>query len=137
MKLVEGTAHLYQTITWAVFEDLATRERFIALGTHWYTDEYLDKQLKEAEDMASLINELQAKYQVPVFAMGDFNAVPGSQAYNLFVTQTGLKNVSGLNGVDHIFSNNSVKVVSKGGEHNHCSQYASDHYSVWIDVELN
>lgn len=136
MKLVEGTAYLYKTITWAVFEDLETKERFAAFGTHWNTADYLEQQLKEAENMVALVKNIQESYQVPVFAMGDFNAVPGSQAYNIFVTGTELKNGSGLNGVDHIFCNSGVQVVSKGGEHNHCSQYASDHYSVWIDVKL-
>lgn len=136
VKLLEGEAHLYRTITWAVFENIETQERFGAFGTHWYTDDYLNEQLQEAENMANLINDIQEKYQVPVFAMGDFNAVPGSRAYNLFVSQTSLKNASALNGVDHVFCSNNVKVISKGGEHNHCSQYASDHYPVWIDVNL-
>lgn len=131
-----ATAFLYQTVTWAVFEDKVTHERFAAFGTHWKTDDYLAKQLQEADDTANLIKSVQDEYNVPVFAMGDFNALPSSQAYNLFLSAGGLKNATASQAVDHIFCSKDLTVTAKGSENSGGFQFGSDHYPVWIDVNL-
>lgn len=131
-----STAFLYQTVTWAVFENKVTHERFAAFGTHWKTDDYLAKQLQEADDTANLIKSVQDKYNIPVFAMGDFNALPSSQAYNLFLSSSGLKNATASQAVDHIFCNKELTVTAKGSETSGGFQFGSDHYPVWIDVNL-
>lgn len=135
--LWEGdTAHIYQTVTWAVFENKETRERFAAIGTHWKTDATPEKQLAEADLTANLVKRIQTEYQVPVFAMGDFNATPNSQAYALFTESCGLKNGTGTMGVDHIFYSQGVKLTGKGSETGGAFQFGSDHFPMWIDANL-
>ncbi len=130
------TAFIYNTITWAVFENKQTHERFAAFGTHWVTDDNLPLQLQQADDMANLIKQIKDEYSVPVFAMGDFNALPSSQAYNLFMGSSGLKNATASQAVDHIFCDQSLTVAGKGAENSSGFQFGSDHYPVWIDVNL-
>lgn len=131
-----ATAFIYQTVTWAVFENKMTHERFAVLGTHWKTDDYLAQQLQEVDTTANLIKDIQEEYHVPVFAMGDFNALPSSQAYDLFMSSSGLKNATASQAVDHIFCNQELVVTAKGTENSNGFQFGSDHYPVWIDVNL-
>lgn len=131
------TAHLYKTVTWAVFENKTTHERFIAMGTHWATNDQPEQQLREAERMANLGLRLQTEYNAPVFAMGDFNSAPSSQAYGIFANASGLSNATATVGVDHIFCTPSVSVLAKGTEQSSCFRFSSDyHYPIWIDVKL-
>ncbi len=122
-------------VTWAVFEDIRTGARFGAMSTHWDPHD-AGKRLKQAETMAALSRSLEEQYRIPFVAMGDFNSKPSDAEFRAFMTGSGLADLSGAGGYDHIFCNPAFSVVAKGVEKNNCVQYASDHYPVWVDVTL-
>lgn len=125
-----------RVITWACFENIETKEQFVVMNTH-LDAHYQDKRLKQAEILANLVKRFQNEHSnMPIFALGDFNSVPNSQEYNTILTKSDLKNASETSGVDHIFCTKNVAVLAQGTERNNCAQYASDHYPVWIDVNL-
>ncbi|MDY3863874.1 MAG: endonuclease/exonuclease/phosphatase family protein [Eubacteriales bacterium] len=122
-------------VTWAVFEDIRTGARFGAMSTHWDPHD-AEKRLKQAETMAALSRSLEEQYRIPFVAMGDFNSKPSDAEFRAFMTGSGLADLSGAGGYDHIFCNPAFSAVAKGVEKNNCVQYASDHYPVWVDVTL-
>ena len=122
-------------VTWAVFEDIRTGARFGAMSTHWDPHD-AGKRLKQAETMAALSRSLEEQYRIPFVAMGDFNSKPSDAEFRAFMTGSGLADLSGAGGDDHIFCNPAFSAVAKGVEKNNCVQYASDHYPVWVDVTL-
>ena len=122
-------------VTWAVFEDIRTGARFGAMSTHWDPHD-AGKRLKQAEAMAALSRSLEEQYRIPFVAMGDFNSKPSDAEFRAFMTGSGLADLSGAGGYDHIFCNPAFSAVAKGVEKNNCVQYASDHYPVWVDVTL-
>ena len=122
-------------VTWAVFEDIRTGARFGAMSTHWDPHD-AGKRLKQAETMAALSRSLEEQYRIPFVAMGDFNSKPSDAEFRAFMTGSGLADLSGAGGYDHIFCNPAFSAVAKGVEKNNCVQYASDHYPVWVDVTL-
>ena len=116
-------------VTWAVFEDIRTGARFGAMSTHWDPHD-AEKRLKQAETMAALSRSLEEQYRIPFVAMGDFNSKPSDAEFRAFMTGSGLADLSGAGGYDHIFCNPAFSAVAKGVEKNNCVQYASDHYPV-------
>ncbi|NLK39282.1 MAG: hypothetical protein GX303_03400 [Clostridiales bacterium] len=120
-------------VTWAVFERKSDSVRFAVFNTHWSFDS-VQVQIKHAEEMFELIDRVCAKYDVPVFCTGDFNAKPSTDSYKRFVELTGLsdvrvtaeinvnpevcgthplgvKNWNGENNIDHIFASKDIKAL--------------------------
>lgn len=124
-----------RVITWARFEDQNTKNHFFVLGTHWNPHSE-DEKLDQSNLMGEYIKNLQTEYNLPVVAMGDFNSVPSNQSYQTFRSVSGLEKVSNTNGVDHIFYSNAFIAVAQGWESENCARSASDHFPVWIDMNL-
>jgi len=70
--------------TWALFEVIETGERFIVSCTHFTWMDY-DKSVDtaEAEELAAGLAALEAKYGVPVIAVGDYNSTMAEEAYSV------------------------------------------------------
>ena len=123
-------------VTWAIFEDLSTGTQFAVLGTHWDpTSE--DNKLAHAKATADFAKQIREEQNIPVVVMADFNSVPGSVSYATFVTQSGIENVTGTGGVDHIFYTDDFTAVAQGWESENEAKKGSDHYPVWADLKLN
>lgn len=123
-------------VTWAIFEDLSTGTQFAVLGTHWDpTSE--DNKLAHAKATADFAKQIREEQNIPVVVMADFNSVPGSVSYATFVTQSGIENVTGTGGVDHIFYTDDFTAVAQGWESENEAKKGSDHYPVWVDLKLN
>jgi endonuclease/exonuclease/phosphatase family metal-dependent hydrolase len=86
--------------------------------------------------MGDVIKELRTRYDVPMFAAGDFNSGKSTEQIALFKDVCGLTLLSPSTGVDHIFGESSIEVVAGGIERSNCAQYASDHKPVWIDCNI-
>jgi len=70
--------------TWALFEVKETGEQFIVSCTHftWMdTDKSVDTA--EAEELVAGLAVLEAKYGVPVIAVGDYNSTMAEEAYTV------------------------------------------------------
>lgn len=65
--------------TWALFKDKSTQETFVMANTHLDhgTDEVREQQM---EILLNELSDLINRY--PLILTGDFNAIPGSAAYN-------------------------------------------------------
>ena len=124
-----------RVITWALFEDRNTKKQFYVLGTHWNPHSEEEK-LAQSNRMGEYIKDLRSEHNLPVVAMGDFNSVPSNQSYQTFQSVSGLEKVSATSGVDHIFFSGAFTAVAQGYESGNCARYASDHFPVWIDMNL-
>ena len=143
LKLVDsGTIAIEQAITnnrrvitWAIFENKTNGERFAVIASHW--DPFSeDAKFDSSKVMAELAMRFQTEQNLPVIAMGDFNSVPSNAAYMNFHTTSGLTGVTQTTGVDHIFYTSDFNLVAQGVERENCAGMASDHFPVWIDVNL-
>ena len=124
-----------RVVTWAVFEDKITGEQFAVLGTHWHPTDAAEK-LRQSQITAALAKKICSERNIPAIAMGDFNSVPGSDSYDNFKSTSGLELVTGTNGVDHVFYTKDFTAVAQGYESENCARKASDHFPVWIDLNL-
>lgn len=124
-----------RVVTWGVFEDLTTKERFAVFGTHWSVDNE-ENRMVEAGRMADVIKDITVTkgYNVPVIAMGDFNTA--GEAMTEFVNQSGLtRKVS--NGVDHILiDGDRLKAEYTEVISGIATQRASDHKPLICDVSI-
>ena len=69
-----------RVLTWAVLETKdVSRRRFIATSTHWALTEA--QRLEEAEELARWLQNTGAAYQIPIIAMGDYNARDNAPPY--------------------------------------------------------
>ena len=75
-----------KSMTWGLFEDKKTKERYIVATTHMCTqkDEIRELQAKEA---CELYDQLKEKYNVPIIMGGDFNSVVNSKGYGYYRAQ--------------------------------------------------
>ncbi len=86
-----------KSITWAVFEDVATGIAFGVCSTHfwWKSDTALDNQqrIQNATELCEIIRAMEDKHDVPVLATGDLNcgtgSAQGSEPYR-FLLEKGL-----------------------------------------------
>lgn len=72
-----------KSLTWGLFADKATEDRYIIANTHMCTqdDDIREEQVKEA---CALFEELKAKYGVPIILGGDFNSLPSHKGYRYY-----------------------------------------------------
>ena len=124
-----------RVVTWALFEDKSTKDQFVVLGTHWNPHSE-DEKLAQSNITGECAKRIQSESDLPVIVMGDFNSVPSNQSYKNFKSVSELEHVTNTNGVDHIFYSNDFTVVAQGYESENCARSASDHFPVWIDLNL-
>lgn len=75
-------------VCWVMLTDKNNKENtFILTNTHWGDEDKAGNVAEEAE----LVNLLRAKYGVPVFCTGDFNARETTDEYARFMMLTGAK----------------------------------------------
>ena len=79
-----GNDQSSKALTWGVFENLATGERFIAISTHMCTRDAAVRE-KQAQEAVALISRLAEEYHCPVFIGGDYNDIAGSPAYQALI----------------------------------------------------
>lgn len=76
-----------KVVTWAVLRDVETDKVFAVCNTHlwWkYRNEDDDKlRTSNSRQLVNLMKHLNAKYNCPVFALGDFNSLPNCEAYTM------------------------------------------------------
>lgn len=85
-----GNSKRLRSMVWGVFESISTGERYIVISTHW--DVSADRQwmrMIEAQEMADFCKKLYDKYQVDIFACGDYNASESTEEYKLFIKESG------------------------------------------------
>lgn len=75
----EGDNSRLRRVVWGLFEDKATKKRYVVLSTHLdlirggKEEAQLAVMKKQAQENVALAKSLQETYQVPVFSCGDFN----------------------------------------------------------------
>ena len=97
-SLIEEDIHVYsvgnserlRSIVWGLFESKVTGERYIVFSTHWDVGEEKASQRKtQAQEMARLATQLRNKYNVDVFACGDYNSSESTTEYKTFLSEAG------------------------------------------------
>lgn len=71
--------------TWGVFQNKATGQKYIVIGTHMCTRSDSVRGL-QAQELVDLIARLTKEYKVPVFLGGDLNGSNGKANYDLFIS---------------------------------------------------
>lgn len=109
LKLLDKGHHEYtygnnggsKSYTWGYFEQKSTGKKFAALSTHmWYKSESAEPgsnkhRENQAAEIVAEMDKVIAKYDCPVFIMGDFNTRTDSAAFKVFL-DGGFKNTYGL-----------------------------------------
>ena len=72
-----------KSMTWGLFETLATGERYIVISTHMRVNEI---GLEQSKDAIALIIELESTYGCPVLFGGDMNSCEGQLSYDHMVS---------------------------------------------------
>lgn len=77
-----------KSLTWGLFEDKKTKERYIVVSTHMCTqdDDIREVQAKEACELFAALKE---KYNVPIMLGGDFNSLPTGKGFRYFYETAG------------------------------------------------
>ena len=89
-----GNSPRLRLLNWGVFESIGSGKRFIVCNTHYdanHTGDHTPIRIKQATEMAELVNGLVEKYKLPVFCCGDYNCNEESEPFNTFMTLTGFK----------------------------------------------
>lgn len=74
-----------KSMTWGVFEDIATGQKYIVASTHLCT-QVEEVRVKQAKAAVAVIDALIEEYDCPAFIGGDFNSAFESAPYNEFVS---------------------------------------------------
>ena len=92
-----------KSLTWGVFETIATGKRYIVISTHMCTRSNGVKGL-QAIEAVELINKLVEEYKAPLFIGGDYNAIWEQDNYGHFTSpEVGYLDI-GRNGVAKLHS---------------------------------
>lgn len=74
-----------KSFTWCVFREKSSNILFGIISTHfWFKgpeDEHNLQRLKNAEELMAVVDYMKAKYNIPIFASGDFNC--GKDMYSI------------------------------------------------------
>lgn len=142
-------------LTWARFRRKSDGAEYIVSCTHW--DITHEKRLVQWEENANLINELYAKYKLPIFATGDYNSNE-QDLFAKFIEKTGMvdpkyvaktivnpgKTTHGLGSkapdsdvcIDHIAVTPGQDILFYNRLTCPTATDASDHCPIYIDVKL-
>ena len=151
-----ATMRLY---TWALFERISDGERFIVSSTHWDTGSYPERIKVQASEMATIVKQLQEKYQVPIFNTGDYNTKEDSSLFISFLSQAGFVDSRGVakhigdeggtyhapplgeapgsgGAIDHITVPKDFEITYYTRLTDELILDASDHCPIYVDVKL-
>lgn len=145
VKLIDCGYRLYagqndsgsKGLTWAVFETVATGERFGAISTHfwWQSDDASDTLDREsnAREMLDTIAQIQIAYNCPVIGGGDFNCNASSSPYAI-LTAGGLTDVQSATKVtENISTHHSYPTYNEDAKLWEDPIYPTANYSRAID----
>ncbi len=143
-------------LTWARFRRKSDGAEYIVSCTHW--DITHEKRLVQWEENANLINELYAKYKLPIFATGDYNSNEQDLFAN-FIKKTGMEDPKYVAKTIVNPGKTTHTLGSKASDSELCIDHiavtpgqdilfynrltcptatdASDHCPIYIDVKLN
>ena len=142
-------------VTWAVFEDRETGERFALANTHW--DGNNAQGLRQSAEIAATINGIAAQYQCPVFSTGDYNSNENTDTYKQLMEMTGMVNTKyvaedQINNIgswhelnqdtpsalscDHIFATDDCRVLAFQTLMFYYQIHASDHAWLYADIQF-
>lgn len=161
MEYSQGDNPRLRRIVWGLFEDNETKKQYIVTSTHFdliregkERDE-LRVMNTQAQEQLTLIEELQNRFDCPVFSCGDFNAMDNGgynneyfapSVYNTLAdTLTDTKYVAQLKThgderdtdaptFDHIFLNGNATINRYAILSDTVMQQMSDHYPIFADV---
>lgn len=152
---------LVRAVTWVHLRDLASNAEFVVLNTHFpYELESESARAASARLTAQRLNSI-AQATLPQLIMADFNTLPGSDAYQVFLdagyvdTYTAAGNIHAVN-TFHGFQGSAFPatgyridwILAKNGVRSWATHrcdvmtdeasplYPSDHYPVLTDLEL-
>ena len=158
-----GNSPRLRLLNWGVFESKASGSRFIVCNTHYdanHTGDHTPIRVKQATEMAEIVNGLVEKYKVPVFCCGDYNCTEESEPFGTFMKLTGFKdpkftaakidnpiktyhklgeavtNNTKL-GIDHITCSPDTEILYYNTLVGDFWVPASDHCPIYIDFRLN
>ncbi|GEM_PF-2535810 len=139
---------MLRNLTWARFRLKESKEEFIVTCTHWDINTNAENRLIQVKENGEWLNELIAKYGLPIFCCGDYNRNETTEEFLGFLSATGLsdsilearktdfgaKVYSDTSGcIDHIvFSSNAKLRYYTKLKNSECLK-ASDHYPVYSD----
>lgn len=142
-------AKYHRTCTWAVLENIETKEQYVHVNTH------LDNAGAEARiNGLKLVIEKAESFDLPVVLTGDFNFPKGSDLYKTLVsysfadsaeiaesadsgcTAHGYKGTIKGNPIDFICVNEKIEEVKTYRiiRDQYDGMYVSDHYPVYSDI---
>lgn len=167
--LIEEGIHIYSVgnsprlrlVEWGLFESIATKQRYIVFSTHWdVNSNNAVNRVIQAQEMAKLAKDLYAKYNVDVFACGDYNSSEDTTEYKTFLAEAGFvdakTNAQKINracktyhklftdldtgtyeSIDHItfFEHSSSKVLFYNTLKDDYIIAASDHCPIIVDIK--
>ena len=161
-----------KTMSWAYFEHKESGKRFVLLNTHFEAPgnddaekaENLEYRKKQAEEYVAFVEELEAKYNVPVLGTGDFNSTEGSDRANkhkpyatlveklheakytadkisrpctTWHTFGSMVSIANAGSFDHIFGTDRVKFKYFNTLVDSFLMKTSDHCPIYADLVLN
>lgn len=91
-------------ITWAIFEDKATKDEFCIVSTHW---DGFDSEngYAQAAQLAAFVNDIVDTKGIPVFTMGDFNSNEWTKSFPQYCkdidSYDAMHNNYTISGADH------------------------------------
>ncbi len=151
VNYIEGNNMIYalgnkriRLISWGVFEHKSTGERFIMVSTHW--DIVKENRQPQAEEMTRVVNELRAKYNLPIITTGDFNSPESTTYYKQYLKDTQqtearysaekIGHASTAEVIDHITSTLDVKPLFFKLLDTELTKKASDHNPIYADYKF-
>lgn len=166
-ELLESGFHKYKgatqnqcrAVTWGVFKSKTDNSVFAATSTHWDfgNDAKKTKMINtQIDELTSIVNDISANYNCPVFACGDYNSadVEGKENYEFypkFIEKAKVKDVKFIDGVnlkvdntqytdeysiDHIFLKGTAQIKSFSILANNFYKDLSDHSPIFIDFAI-
>lgn len=161
MEYSQGDNPRLRRIVWGLFEDNQTKKQYIVTSTHLdliregREKEELNIMNTQAQEQLALIEELQNRFDCPIFSCGDFNAMDNGgydnqyfapTVYNTLADNlTDTKYIAQLKThgderdtdaptFDHIFLNGDATINRYTILSDTIMQQMSDHYPIFADV---
>lgn len=86
-------------MTWAMFEKLDTKEKFIVVCTHWDLPQNIELRTGHANEMCVFVKELYDRFKVNVFCCGDYNTTQLDKQYETFIKISGFLDTANISKV--------------------------------------